>query len=212
MLDASGSGFLDWGVRCMEWMADPDLNPATDDLPDAVNMSWSVPAFAGTCNSFFRIAAQGLAQLDVVPIAAAGNDALPEIPAAYPEVIAVGAVNRDNQVTSWSGRGPSPCDGATYPLLVAPGTKVRSAWPGGVRRNLRGTSMASPHVAGTVALLRSHKPNLSAAAIMHILKATAVDLGPTGPENSYGFGMVDAYRAFLCLDHGTYSGCGAQCP
>jgi hypothetical protein len=48
--------------------------------------------------------------------------------------------------------------------------------------------------------------------IFRILKATAVDLGPAGPDNSYGFGMVDAYRAFLCLDHGTYSGCGAQCP
>ncbi len=208
--DKDGVGLDTRIFSCLNWVADPDGNPWTDDVPDAVNGSWGVSAVR--CDETFLGAVRALRALEIVPVFAAGNDRIASMPAAFPDSVAVGAVDRNNTVTESSGRGPSPCGGRPYPDLVAPGTQVRSAWKDGGRIALRGTSMATPHVTGTVALLRSHRPQLHAAEIEHILNATALDLGPPGPEETYGFGLVDAFRAFTCLDHGTYSGCGARCP
>jgi bacillopeptidase F len=175
-----------------------------------VNNSWSTDS-AG-CDRTFHFAVRAWRALDIVPVFAAGNSAVAVSPANYPESLAVGAVDRSNEVAYFSGRGPSSCDGRLYPDVVAPGTQVRSAWPGGTRKNLAGTSMATPHVTGTVALIRSQKPTMTAAAIINVLRATAVELGPRGPDNFYGHGLVDAFRAFNCLQYGTASGCVAACP
>jgi serine protease AprX len=198
--DENGNSTLGITLTCMQWMADPDWNPATDDAPDVVNNSWS---YSGDCLDYdadlYRDVLQAWWALDIFPVFAAGNHGEPELPAALPEAFAVGAVNRSNGVTPWSGRGPSPCDGTTYPELVAPGTKVKSAWKNADdnRKVLKGTSMAAPHVTGTVALLRGRNRSLSVSQIWGILLDTALDLGPAGPDNSYGWGMVDAYRAVL---------------
>ncbi|MBD3168638.1 MAG: T9SS type A sorting domain-containing protein, partial [candidate division Zixibacteria bacterium] len=58
-------------------------------------------------------------------------------------------------------------------------------------------SMASPHVNGVVALIRAANPNLSVEMVKQIIYDTAYDLGPTGEDNSYGWGMIDAYQAVL---------------
>ena len=198
-------------LGCLQFMADPDGNPATDDLPDVVNGSWGGNL---ECDQTFRLAVQALWHLDVVSVFAGGNGGVPTAPAAYPESIAVGAVDRDNVVAWFSGQGPPTCrgPGAVYPDLVAPGVLVRSAWPGGKRKTLMGTSMAAPHVSGTVALLRGVKPQLSAAAIVNVLRATGADLGAVGPDDIYGYGLVDAFRAVSCLSLGTVNGCRALCP
>lgn len=208
--DASGRALDADLLQCMQWVADPDGNPWTDDAPDVVNASWG---FSGDwCGTVFDYAMSVWRSLGIVAVVASGNDGAPHNPANGPAAIAVGAVDRNDAVPWWSGHGPSRCGGDLYPDLVAPGVRVRSAWPGGVRKNLKGTSMAAPHVSGTVALLRSRRPGLGVAEIENILRATAVDLGPAGPDSVYGYGLVDAYRAVLCLDHGSFSGCHAQCP
>jgi subtilisin family serine protease len=65
-----------------------------------------------------------------------------------------------------------------------------------------GTSMATPHVAGVAALIWSHAPSAGAAAIRQALQQTAIDLGPIGRDNSYGFGLVQARAAVNLLTGG----------
>jgi subtilisin family serine protease len=179
------------------------------DLPDVVNNSYG--EFPARCDPLLWDAVRALRRLEIIPVAASGNSGVAEIPGALPEAMPVGALNRQNEVPSWSGRGPSPCYPYTYPDFSAPGTRVRSAWLGGTRRVLTGTSMAAPHVAGVVALLRGRNPNLTVAQIENTLMQTARDLGPPGPDNTYGFGLPDAYRAMLCLNSGAYL-CPGTCP
>ncbi len=207
--DASGYALDADLLECMQWVADPDGNPATDDAPDAVNNSWGL--LNDLCDTAFDRAAAVWRDLDIVGVFGSGNQGIPVNPANGRTVLAVGAIDRNDQVPWWSGHGISRC-GGIYPDLVAPGVKVRSAWPGGTRKNLRGTSMAAPHVAGTVALMRSRRPQTTAAEIANILRTAAVDLGEPGPDYVYGYGLVDAYRSVLCLDRGSFSGCHAQCP
>ncbi len=199
---------LSRAIECMEWMADPDRNPWTDDLPDVVNNSYGE---RGPCDVNMWDAVRALRLLEVIPVFSAGNEGVAEIPAAYPESMPVGALNRQNEAPWWSGRGPSACYPYTYPDFSAPGTRVRSAWLGGTRRVLTGTSMAAPHVAGTIALMRGRNPNLTVAQIERILMQTSRDLGPAGPDAAYGFGLPDAYRAMLCVGSGAYL-CPGTCP
>ncbi len=69
--------------------------------------------------------------------------------------------------------------------------------PGGGYSNSDGTSMASPHVNGVMALMREANPDLTPEQMMQIIYDTAVDLGTPGEDNSYGYGMIDAYEAVM---------------
>ena len=77
----------------------------------------------------------------------------------------MGALNQDGQtIASFSAIGPSPCDQKTIkPEVVAPGVQVESSLPGGLYSKQDGTSMACPHVAGAIALLRQVNPDISAS-------------------------------------------------
>ena len=129
------------------------------------------------------------------------------VPAAYPEALAVGALDPGNAVAPFSSRGsvvaaaPFP-DGlgtlglpATKPDLAAPGVAVRSARAGGGYVSSSGTSMAAPHVAGVVVLVRQAAPRLSPSAVASLLRRTARDVGPAGPDQTAGAGLVDALAA-----------------
>jgi hypothetical protein len=127
--------------------------------------------------------------------------------------LAVAAVDANNSawpIADFSSRGPSHCtpDGAAAikPDIAAPGVNVRSSLPGGSYGTLSGTSMASPHVNGVVALMRQACPELTVEQVKQILYDTAYDLGPAGEDNSYGWGMIDAYAAvtmalYQCAPH-----------
>jgi subtilisin family serine protease len=127
-----GTGRTSQIVDGLHWCADAGA--------DVINMSFGM---AGT-NSTLAAAMSDLAAQDVLLIAASGNagDSSPLYPAAYPEVVAVGASDRDDAIASFSNRGED---------LNAPGVEVRSTVPGGYG-TASGTSMASPHVAGVAAL------------------------------------------------------------
>lgn len=119
-------------------------------------------------------------------------------------MLTVGAVDRQRRVTLFSSRGPVP--GAAKPDLVAPGDEVLSAMPGGGYAALSGTSMATPQVAGVVALMWSANPALvgDLPRTRQILRDTATPAGATyasrtqtcgGDRNITGAGLVDAYAA-----------------
>lgn len=193
-------------LAAAEWMTDPDGNPATADQPGIVSNSWS----ASTANdTWFRPMIRRWLDLGMVPVFAAGNagPAAGSVgsPAGYPEAIAVGAIDSNDGVPSFSGRGPvvwqnadglGPAAGTVLskPDLVAPGVGVTSSTGSGYL-SYSGTSMAAPHVAGVAALLRQANPTLSAQSVADILRLSADDIGTPGIDPNSGFGRLDALRA-----------------
>jgi subtilisin family serine protease len=126
----------------------------------------------------------------IVLVAAMGNsgDGNPSTtetsyPAAYPEVIGVGAVDVNNIVASWSSS-------AAYAEICAPGVSVYSTYKGSSYATLSGTSMATPHATGSIALMLSAFPGTSPEGVRSKLASTAVDIGASA--NSCGSGLVDA--------------------
>ncbi len=129
-----------------------------------------------------------------VVVAAMGNDdtSQPSYPAAYPDVIAVGAIDQSEQRASFSNFGP-------HISISAPGVSIRSTDWDNTYSSKSGTSMASPHVAGVAALIRSCNDSLSATDIADIIRSTAKPLrndpADPVPNDHYGFGLVDAEAA-----------------
>jgi thermitase len=127
---------------------------------------------------------------NVVMVAAAGNDnsTQPSYPAAYPEVLAVSAVDFNGSRASFSNYGD-------YVDVTAPGVQIPSTYFNQQYAALSGTSMATPHVAGLAALIRSENPSLSNQEVMNIIKKTAYDLGVRGNDAEFGTGLIDVRKA-----------------
>ena len=125
-----------------------------------------------------------------VIVAAAGNDGDGTLnyPAAYPEVVSVAATDNRDQRASFSNANADV-------EIAAPGVNVLSSYNDGGYRQLSGTSMATPHVAGVTALIRSRYPSLTAAQIVAKLDGAVDDLGPAGRDASFGFGRVNLQKA-----------------
>jgi subtilisin family serine protease len=124
---------------------------------------------------------------DVVVVAASGNDGQPQVsyPAAFETVIAVGAIDTNDERCDFSNYGEDL-------ELMAPGYRIVSSIPGNNYDFYSGTSMACPHVAGVAALVKSLYPSENNVWIRQKLVDTAEDLGPAGWDEEYGYGLVDA--------------------
>ena len=182
-----------WIHDAFQWILAPNGNP--DLAPDVVNNSWGNPN--GSLDSF-RQDIEVLRAAGIVPVFSAGNDG-PNIntvgsPGSYPESIAVGALDSDAQIASFSSRGGSVWD-EIKPEISAPGVNIYSTLPGGGYGYSNGTSMAAPHVAGIAALLRQADSNLTVDEIEEILTQTATPLSNLFPNNVTGWGLVNAYQA-----------------
>ena len=135
-------------------------------------------------------------QRDCIIIASSGNDGLEGVsyPAAYPYVIAAGATNSSDSIASYSDYG-NEID------VSAPGGGVFQGILSTTKFNtygyMLGTSMASPHVAGLAALIRSIYPTLTARAVERQIESTCDDKGITGWDKFYGFGRINAQNAVL---------------
>lgn len=154
----------------------------------------------------------------IIPVFANGNSG-PQCgtvnsPGDYSDVIGVGASAVDDTLASFSSVGPSR-RGIIKPDVSAPGLNVRSAWhtSDSSFKSISGTSMATPHTAGVIALLLSHQSNLSYDRIYSSLSSTcstAVLKGPgkscggvsetTFPNNAFGYGVIHASNALASLD------------
>lgn len=123
-----------------------------------------------------------------VVVAAAGNEGTQvSYPAAYDGVLAVGAVDSSNRVPDWSYTG-------SYLDVVAPGVSVLSTLISGYD-SWSGTSMATPHVSGLAALIWAANPSLTRAQVISRITSTAQDLGSSGWDTTYGYGLIDAGAA-----------------
>jgi len=134
-------------------------------------------------------------------VAAAGNSGTPPgkgdnvgYPARWDSVIAVAATDKNDNRASFSSTGPAV-------ELAAPGVAINSTLPGNSYGAYSGTSMASPHVAGTAALViasgitDSNGNGLINDEVRLQLQGTAIDLGDPGRDSKYGYGLVDAAAA-----------------
>ena len=179
VLDRDGRGREADVLAGLEWAVEQGCR--------VVSMSLSSPGDDGSSQVFEQVASELLDE-GVVLVAAAGNESdRPRYvapvgrPAGCPSVVAVGAVARDLSLAPFSNGGPR-LD------LVGPGVEVLSAWPGGGRRVLDGTSMATPHVAGVVACLLQQAPDAPARDVVARLLTAAVRLD--GPREGVGAGLV----------------------
>jgi subtilisin family serine protease len=186
-----------------QWLLDPDGDPNTDDAPDVVNNSWGF-LNAGSCNLTFQTDLQALRQAGILPVFAAGNSgpgpSTSVSPANNPEAFAVGAIDNTGQIYDGSSRGPSACTGVpVYPALVAPGVLIKSTGLNGTYSLATGTSLAAPHVSGSLALLLGACPNLTVDQQEQALRNSAADLGVAGPDSDFGFGVLDVQAALSNL-------------
>lgn len=165
----------------------------------------------------WRSNTDALTDAGVLFVVAAGNDQ-PHVPAPgdvltparVHRALGVGATDNTDTVAGFSGTGPTSWQsvagyndfiwppGLLKPDVSAPGVSVQSTQNGGGYVNgptWSGTSMATPHVSGVASLLLQKDPTLLPHELAYIIRHTAVDLGTAGPDNTYGFGRVDALAA-----------------
>ena len=134
----------------------------------------------------------------VIVIAAAGNggpSAPPVYPAAYPDVIAVTAVDEADRPYEFANRG-------NYIAVAAPGVDILAPVEHGGYAYVSGTSFAAAYVSGIAALLLELDPTLDPHTIADLIATGAEDLGQEGRDDDFGAGRVNAYSSLKLLSHG----------
>ncbi len=145
----------------------------------SINMSLgSAGTFTTNCDSQpYRPAIDNLRSIGVATVIAAGNSGSGtglSAPGCISSAVSVGSTDKSNQVSSFSNVAP-------FMSLFAPGSSITSSVPGGTFRAFSGTSMATPHVAGTWAILRQAAPTAGVGLILDVLRQTGLPITDTRP-------------------------------
>jgi subtilisin family serine protease len=176
VLNQYGEGTTSDILSAIEWTVDPDRNNDPADHADVANMSLGG---YGDADSPLARAVDEATLAGVVFALAAGNtpgERSIGSPAASRLGITVGASDSDDLLANFSSRGPSAPGWDLKPEVVAPGVMIRSARAGGGTLVASGTSMAAPHVAGAVALLRQLHPDWTPADVKAALVGSATPI------------------------------------
>ena len=196
VLNGAGFGTVSWVIAGIEWAVSNDM--------DVVIISSNTEKDSQALHDACRNASDA----GVLLVAAAGNTYRRNVtyPARYDSVIAVTATDPDDSHASFSPIGPEV-------ELSAPGVDIRSTVRDGYG-NLSGTSQAAPHVAGTAALIiSSNLPDVNGDGVVNNedvrlqLQSKAHDLGDFGRDDTYGYGLVDAFITAAA----SYYNCGDIC-
>ncbi|RKR85979.1 subtilisin family serine protease [Micromonospora pisi] len=199
-----------------QWMLAPTdangQNPRPDLRPDIVNNSWG----GGSGDSWYEQTITAWRAAGIFPAFASGNTlgGAPCGSASSPgdnvPAYAVGAYDVNNVIADFSNRGPT-VDGRTKPEIAAPGVSIRSSVPGNGYESWDGTSMATPHLSGAVALIWSAATSLRGdiSATEALLAQTATDTealacgGTIANNNIFGEGRLNAYQAVTAAPRGS---------
>ena len=188
VLDSGGSGYLSDVVAGIEWA----INHSMDIISMSLGTDYNYQTLRHACDNAYAAG--------ILLVAAAGNDYSTrrgrerdtvDYPARYDSVIAVGATNDADVKASWSSTGSAL-------ELAAPGVNIYSTYLGNGYTTKSGTSMACPHVAGVAALILVAGSDVG---VRTTLQDTADDLGDSGWDNWYGYGLVDAGEAAGALEN-----------
>jgi hypothetical protein len=192
-----------------EWAADPDGNPNTSsEMPDVINISWTTGCYG--CSDALWDEIDMVEALGIIVIIAAGNGGPSPFTTCSPADraldsltnFAVGSIDHRSGDIYWSSsRGPSECDSISIkPNICAPGAYIRSCVPDSGYEIHGGTSMAAPHVAGAVAILRQYAPNATTREIKEALLAGTTPRGSVSPNNDYGWGVLNIPASLQFLE------------
>jgi serine protease AprX len=208
-------------IECFEFFlapyplgGDPLMDGDPTKAPHVINNSWVCPPGEGCDWTSLQTAVENVRAAGIVVVASAGNagyscSSVGYPPAIYDAAFSIGATDSNDNIASFSSRGPVTVDGSgrRKPDVSAPGVSIRSSQRGGGYTYMQGTSMAGPHVAGTVALLWSATPCLvgdidtTEWIIAHTARPQTTTQTCGGdspgdvPNNVYGWGIVDALAA-----------------
>jgi subtilisin len=192
VLDGGGFGLLSWIIKGLEWAIDSGM--------DVVNISIGGPhseALEEACDAAYKAG--------ILLVAAAGNGTEVGYPAAYDSVIAVTGTDREDQ-QGWFAPYGAQIE------LSAPGVMIQSTSTDNGYAELSGTSQAAPHVSGLAALIiavgtydLNGDGNVDNQDVRLQMQMSAHDLGETGRDDIYGFGLVDVATALELSDKEDFS-------
>ena len=186
---------------------------AADNGADSISMSLGWPHAQNPDRATWRTNSDNTIDAGTAMVIAAGNEGSgsePDnvrTPGDVPRIISVGATDCNDNIASFSSRGPVSWEdvdpyndhpyppGLTKPDVSAPGVSTESHNFCSGYSFKSGTSMATPHVAGAVALMKSANPGLDHDTLKEVLENTSIDLGASGKDNVYGSGRVDVFEA-----------------
>jgi serine protease AprX len=206
-------------TECFQFFLAPTdsagANPRPDLGADVISNSWSCPPTEGcTDPDVLRAVVENTRAAGIFLSVAAGNGGsacatIDDVPGSYEASFSVGATTLLDTIASFSSRGPVTVDGSNRmkPDVVAPGVQIRSSVPGATYTPFSGTSMATPHVSGAVALIWSAAPWLAnhVPETEALLRETAIRLtsdqscgevsGSAIPNPVFGWGRIDVLAA-----------------
>jgi len=181
VMDENGQGYWSDFLEGVDWARTHGASVVNLSLGSGLS-SDQIAAFQPTFTAAW--------DAGVVVVAAAGNSnsSSPFYPASFAKVISVSATTNSDTKASFSNFGPKVD-------IAAPGAVITSTYRDGTYRSMSGTSMATPHVVGLAALIRSLHPGYAPAEVASALKETALDLGTAGRDDYFGHGRIRAPEA-----------------
>ena len=200
VMDKDGACYLSDALTALDWCLENQDGLGIDVLSFSVggeDPSNGSDLLDEACN---RMVDEG-----IVMCVAAGN-AGPSTrsivtPGTAEKVITVGAMDPRGNIFERSSRGPTP-DNRPKPDLVAVGVNVTSARSGTLHGEsvMEGTSMAAPQAAGAAAVILQKQPSLDPAGVKRALLISADDIGPSGFDNTYGYGAINLSSALSMVE------------
>ena len=169
VLDDDGNAPISRVIEAIYWAIEKDV--------DIINMSFGTQEYSAALEK----AVTDAENAGILIVAAAGNDETVEYPAAYGEVIAVGSVNSECEISDFSATGEEI-------ELVAPGETIKVADAFNTETAVSGTSVAAPHVTAIASILMQNDSEATNDLVREVLNKSANSLGE---HNEYGNGIVD---------------------
>lgn len=194
VLNDDGSGNLDAVAKGIDWLVDQGC--------DIISMS-----LGGSYHPALKAAVARALARGVFVICAAGNEgyvngkSMVGYPGSDPGVVAIASYNKAGNLSDYSSRGPEVD-------IAFPGEDILSTWPGNGYRRISGTSMATPFCSGMVAELLGQQRKADAEGrpvklrinnnkdLLEHIKDTALDRGPKGFDEGWGWGVVDVKKFY----------------